>query len=593
MIGRRHPVTPHWRSCLVPLPFTPVVDSDPSRPSAPKPAFRPASPPSGPARPAGTVPAPTERAKPPRVQSPPAFDRRPTEDAGGGGSRTGTAQGGRNPWRWAVLGLALLGYVVVHMVLAGHLLEQVNVTDREIRGGDQKHNMRLALQTRADLQPDFDDGITAALQRFVPHRTDGVVNPLWPWIAAWLADPEQEISPFERVTAEDREFFNRGRWFHVGLTAGFLLALGLAAGRVFSLPSTINLVLLGGLGALLPRATYFQPEPLFYIFFFLTWVGCLLLLRSNPLWLYLVTGLCAGIAYMAKGAVTPLLLAFVAVTGYRFVVGVLLPAHLGGGLHRVGSPFSWRNHFLGLLLVALAFAVVSGPRLHYSAERYGDPFHSYPSYWMWMDDFEQGYAWMMNHNNAETLGALTADDKPSARNYLRERPWSDVTGRLADGTWAKTGELLWPRTTTRRADGPRPWKRLLDHRGWYLGGLLAVLAVAALMLRLTPRAPEAGREPMEGDAGVMIIFVLGSAALYALAYGWYDPIGRGDRFMLSLYLPLAFSLIYGFEVLLNRMRRRRATRWPGAVALSAQWLLTAVLVWRVVELLRWPTFDGA
>lgn len=506
-----------------------------------------------------------------------------------------------------MMGLFLLGYLALHFTLASHLLEQTNITDRQILGGDQKHNMRLALLNREDLKPDFTQGVMPALQKFVPHRTDGVVNPLWPWIGAWLADPDHEISGPSDVTAQDRELFNRGRWFNVGLTAGFLIALGLAAARIFSLPSAMNLVLLAGLGALLPRATYFQPEPLFYIFFFLTWLGCMILLRWNPLWLYLITGLWAGLAYLSKGSISPLLMAFVAVTAYRFVAGIVLPSIVAGGLHRPGCTFSWRNHFLGLVLLVLAFLCVTGPRLLHSSERFGAPFHSYPSYWMWMDDFNEGYAWMMNHNNAEKLKALSPEEKPSAINYLREHPWPHVSARLVDGTWAKTAELLWPRTTTRRAEGPRPWKRMLDRRGWYLGALLGSLAVAALMYRITldrTRRPDYERTGMRGhgigegrgiplDAGVVVLFVVGSTALYTLAYGWYHPIGRGDRFMLSLYLPVAFSIIYAFEGFLKIMRQRGGPAWPRTIALGAQWLLTAVLLWRVIELLRWPTFEGA
>jgi len=39
-------------------------------------------------------------------------------------------------------------------------------------------------------------------------------------------------------------------------------------------------------------------------------------------------------------------------------------------------------------------------------------------------------------------------------------------------------------------------------------------------------------------------FILATLLATIAAYGWYTPIGRGDRFMLSLYAPLVFSLIW-------------------------------------------------
>ena len=39
----------------------------------------------------------------------------------------------------------------------------------------------------------------------------------------------------------------------------------------------------------------------------------------------------------------------------------------------------------------------------------------------------------------------------------------------------------------------------------------------------------------------------GTVTLLTLLYGWYSPIGRGDRFMLSLWMPLVYCFIAGAE----------------------------------------------
>jgi len=103
------------------------------------------------------------------------------------------------------------------------------------------------------------------------------VQPLWPWVAAWFTDADHKVIEAEmsRPTKPDHALFVRGKWFNIFMTMAFLALLGIGACRIFSLPAALNLVLLGGLGALLPRAVYFQPEPAYFVLFYLTWVACI------------------------------------------------------------------------------------------------------------------------------------------------------------------------------------------------------------------------------------------------------------------------------------------------------------------------------
>ena len=93
----------------------------------------------------------------------------------------------------------------------------------------------------------------------------------------------------------------------------------------------------------------------------------------------------------------------------------------------------------------------------------------------------------------------------------------------------------------------------------------------------------------------MVLFVIGSVAGYSLLYAFYAPIARGsgDRFMLSLYLPLVFSLIWGAESIVRRIKRREGSPWITRGYLLTQWMLFAALCWRLVEIFRVPQFyDG-
>jgi hypothetical protein len=92
------------------------------------------------------------------------------------------------------------------------------------------------------------------------------------------------------------------------------------------------------------------------------------------------------------------------------------------------------------------------------------------------------------------------------------------------------------------------------------------------------------------ETTTQVLFVVGAVVGYSLAYGWYTPIGRGDRFMLSLYAPLVISLVWGAESALRRARRRQASAWLFQAYHAAQWLLVAAVGWRLVEILQFPYF---
>ncbi len=470
----------------------------------------------------------------------------------------------------------LLLFNAVYFFLATQLFYQTN---RDRLNRDQEHNITMADRTlereQAELKPE--DGITASMWRKLPHYTDGVVNPLWPWIAA-------------RFQSEDHEtFFQRGKWFNIVLTAVFLNLLGLVCARVFSIPGAINLLLIGGLGALLPRAVYFQPESIYYILFFATWVCCLALMRHNELWLYALLGVFAGLAYLAKSSVQPLLLVFLGVTALRFVVEAFRRRR-----GRVpDSRWHPQNHFIGMAVLVMSFLMVAGPRLSFAYEQYGDPLHSYPGYWLWMDHFEDGYQFMADHGDRESLQNITEENKPSMSNYVRSHSREEMWQRMQNGVEVKVGGMLYPQKTKQNKAKNREWKQVLPDRGEYLLGLLGIVAVMAVVHWWAMRRVDKGELRSQPWGGAwMLMFATGAFVLYALAYGFYTPIGKGDRFMLSLYLPLVVTLVWIAERLRRQTVRGGHHRWAAWLYAGMNVALSVVVIMRVVELLETPLFRG-
>ena len=509
-------------------------------------------------------------------------------------------------FRWLVFVQMLVLFAFAYVHFGDLLIQQTNSTHEEMFMHDQMHNLRLATQTHEDLRPNFNKGVLKPLENWFPHRTDGVVNPLWPWMAAWMVEDGHEITEAAMrdkvVTERDRKLFKRGREAQVFLSLGFLIMLGIGACRLFSLPAACNLVLLGGFGAFLPRAAYFQPEPVYFIFFFLTWVACMSALHHNSLWIYTIIGVLSGIAYMAKGSIAPLLGVFVLVSSLRCIWEFFSAQRRG--LQLAGAHlWHWRNHLVGIVFLGAAHLMTIGPRLTDAQEKFGDMFHSYASYWMWMDSFggtetindsSTGYGWMDKHRSRDELTVMLPQDRPSLTTYLHTHTGQEALDRLWNGTRDRLEEFAWPKQTKRKTtDLQKGWRGILEWRGLYLAWLFAALgALVIVLVAAAPKPEHAGHIVFRHGSVTTILFVAGTCAAYALAYGWYAPIahGSGDRFMLSLYLPLAFSIIWGAETIVRRLRRRKGSAWIQRGYQATQWILFCAINWRLVEILRHPLF---
>ena len=195
----------------------------------------------------------------------------------------------------------LIIFTALYLYLGRHLINQTN-GDRN--RSDQQNNIKLALKAKEFASPDFSTGLSRALWNWFPHYTDGVVNPLWPWLAARIHLEGQS----------DEEFFIRGKWCNTWFTLGILLIGAGVLSRYFSLPATLNFLLLAGLGSFLPRAVWFQPEPLYFILFLAAWICALMTMLKNSLWRYTLFGVLTGLAYLTKASALPLMIAFLSIS---------------------------------------------------------------------------------------------------------------------------------------------------------------------------------------------------------------------------------------------------------------------------------------
>lgn len=435
------------------------------------------------------------------------------------------------PAGWRGLACVLPVVVLIHLGAAAVLIRYSNQDETK---SDQGAEMWLAATSRDD---------------WVPQRTDGVRHPLWSWVAR------------QGYTADKAAFFARGKWMNTGLCVVFLCVLGGVASRWLDRVALANLLLLCSLGILLVRGTYFQPEPLYYVFSFLAAVLAWRLLGGAPVGYYGVFGVVAGLAFLAKPSLAPFLLVFGVAWAVRF-----LPVWRQEGWSLVGK----------VLMAAVLFGVLLVPLARFSAEHFGRPFFNYTKFWMWMDDFEtEAWPFQDKYPGGAQLKTLRPEDTPSAAWYFRRHSAADAFQRLTTGASEVTVRFFFPESKLKFGamfwrDGRKKWEQPLAHRGVYALVLLGLVVFLAVLAR-----GEVGRALASPEARARAVFVLLLGGIYVALYGWYWPIGKGDRFMGSLWIPCIFLLTWlGWQ-----LRRSAASGSGDAIYLGVHTvILLSVLV---------------
>ncbi|GEP41529.1 hypothetical protein [Brevifollis gellanilyticus] len=411
-------------------------------------------------------------------------------------------------------------------------------------------NLELTTQTYHDLQPDFTQSFSEPLNRMIPHRTDGLVQPLWPWIAAWMHDP-QNVGATLHGTG----------MFRLGLTLGFLAVLGFVAARSFSLPTALWVVLMAAFHGFVPVLPFFTGEVFFHIALLAFWLGCLYSLQRNSLWVYGIIGITGALAWLVEDRVVlPVLVVFVLVSSLRAIWG-WVAAHFSKV--RGISLWRWRNHWLGLTLLAAMFFFVSGPRLAESHELFGQAFYSHVDHVRWLDTPEEAQKWIEQHPNAAALARVPVLEMPTPASALGTITSEQLATRLVRGAALVSRQL-----------------------GSALPQLLAMLGLLILVTLLTltccPKAAHAG-ERLHPETATSVLFVTASITICGVIALW-DASVLPVRHLHGLVMLLALSLAWGAESVLRRARRRGVKRW---IVIAYGVAMTGMGLWVAASARAW------
>ena len=463
--------------------------------------------------------------------------------------------------RWVVM-LGLLG--VLSWAYAWSFLRESpsSLETRQPHPMEQRH-LAMTLEAARDLQLDFSQGVSEPLNNWLPHRTDGLVRPLWPWMAAWLLE-----APASDTESIPSQFARQAHLAKLSFSLAVLILLGLACARAFSVPAALLTVFLAGFGIFMPSGRFYLPDLLFSVLFLMTWVCCIAALKRNSLWLYGIIGFFAALSNLTAPTATPLMLVFVCVSSLRWLWGWIME-HFAAE----GGTTLWvrRNHWLGVILLVVCHLVTIGPMLSHAYQKLGDatPFH-----WRWFEDAEEMRTWTAGHQTLETLRAVPEDRMPSFENYRSAHTTEEIRGRLQGGAVALLKDLL-----------PLEWASTCPRGGFVavFAGLLLLLGI--LVAFVAPRAHHAG-QALHPETAPIVLFTFLALGVCVADFGWdMKVLDFGGR-VLALYAPMVLSLLWACEALVQRVRRRQMRLPVFFLYQVVLWLLCAAAFWWLIVFLQ-------
>jgi hypothetical protein len=396
-----------------------------------------------------------------------------------------------------------------------------------------------------------------------PAVTDGIRNPLFPWLHAKIG------------VAGSESMFASGLRLNVRLGALLAIALACWAGRRFaSLPAMMFATI--AVAVVLPISTYVGTEVLFYGLFFAAWMLAFALFERLTMLRCVLFGTTLALAYLAKPGVTLL-------TGCFVIVGCALWFRS----RRNGEPLGWTGvlPLMGAAIAAAIFAVMILPRGLNAWRQFRDPLQNTASRCFWADDWKSCYP-ILGYLNPRLIERIPVDDRPSASRYFARHGVSGAWNRFASGVAVQTDNIfsvdqknIW---FDRKPSVKRPVRRIFPYRGFFL------LPPAALIIGLWVIARRQRKTlVIDVSDGAKVAFVLMVTALSFCAFSWYWVIAPGARFIIALYLPILATLILAAE----HFRGQLANRWGDYVAGGTWLLMFGIIVTHLTLIATHPFFD--
>ncbi|MCY3915973.1 MAG: hypothetical protein OXG49_08160 [Chloroflexi bacterium] len=327
--------------------------------------------------------------------------------------------------------------------------------------------------------------------------------PLFPWIQALLYSPEMS----------DEAFFEQGKRVNVLMSLACLAVLGAAFFLKFSQGYALYSISVIAFLLFAIKAPWFQAEILFYTLFAFAFMLSIESIRS-PRWYKSVgLGLLFALAHFTKASATP----GIALYACSFAVPLLATIRNRLNRQRMVEIVSQA------LLPLLVFSVGLFPYFNESKERYGHYLYNVNStFYVWYDSWGEAKFGTKAAGDREGWPDMPAEEIPSLTKYLKEHSIADIVKRFVQGAI---------RIHNNACSGSGQFGLCIH------AGIGVMILIVSLSLRMTGARGTLTKEDIQSGLFASL-FILG----YILLYVWYAAIASGPRFILTLLIPLFWSV---------------------------------------------------
>lgn len=321
----------------------------------------------------------------------------------------------------------------------------------------------------------------------------------------------------------DPEYFQLAIIWNIRLSLVLLAVFAVVVSCHLPPPVSTNLTLIVAFGYFVFKAGYAQPELLFYLLFFVTFVACCHLIRcaASPsiVLLGMLAGTLAGLAHLTKAMMPAFMAVFLAIYGANETIGLLAGWRRGTLTRDAVVRAGWRAAG-GVAMVACFLGVVF-PYIANSKRAFGDYFFNHnTNYYVWYDDGGAARAEMLPLTDDEGRLSMPESARPSLAKYWRSHTVAQITRRLVDGV-----------TDT----AVRSYRTY-----WFYSYLGLYMACAALLIAANSRA----FLDLLRRRTALAIFLAAYGTVFLLSTAFFVPTSStgGTRFFLAHLAPLFFVL---------------------------------------------------
>ena len=360
-------------------------------------------------------------------------------------------------------------------------------------------------------------------------------------------------------------FVARSAWFSIVSSLVILTIIAVAAHLFLPPWPAAALTLAAMFGAFLEQASFVQAELLFYGLFFVSWWLLVSVMRRPDLLRAIVAGVCVGLAYLTKASALPLLVSF---TFFAVIQAVGLAGRSTDSTaadKQTTTPMRAGRILLSTAGVLLCFVLTVFPYIRENKARFGQYFYNVNStFFMWCDSWDEALTFQKEYRITQQYPDAPPEEIPGPANYWRTHSFGQILHRLSGSTG--TGE-----TAAQRSAGE-----------WYLFLYILPLAVVVGFVSLSDREQTIRlRLQALGFAnGLVAAFCVATFVGYLLLYNWYGVIGYGQRFFLSLFVPIVGVF---FWLWVEVSRGRRPIRFLRFVAPISDWIALGLIVFVIID----------